>query len=327
MNSNASGNFNLFFLVAILLGHPVTDSRGDPLPEFVFRGVALHPDDLEFTPTDQLIHPAIVKTEDRIQNPLGRYYLYYAPHKHIAISMAYADSLEGPSTEFRDNPVLEGPSAPEVRWIPEEERFFLWGHRKNSQTELWTSKDGIHFEHDSVSLRASDIGTRNASYNRVYEYPLEKFGSRYVTLYTGFMEERGIRCIWLAHSTNGRTWTPIKTPLAEPIEGEADNLYGPALLRWKGRNFLTYQDGTTWRGGNLKYVALDQELSTVSDGSERLVLIDPPEGPPMENRLRGSEFYLDGDTRYLFTSGARSKRLIAWATAEVKPGDVTALDP
>ena len=61
------------------------------LPKFEFQGVALHPDDLKYKPTDQLIHPAIIKT-DHIKEPLGKYYMYYAPHKHIATSMAYADT-------------------------------------------------------------------------------------------------------------------------------------------------------------------------------------------------------------------------------------------
>ena len=161
-----------------------------PLPTFEFQGIALHPQDLRYSPNDDLIHPTIVKTEGRIKNALGKYYLYYAPHKHIATSMAYSDSLDGPWTEYKANPVVEGPSAPEVRWIEEHGKFFLWGHRKNSQTELWASDDGIHFAYDSVSIKASNIGTRNATYNRVYEYPLERFGNKYIMLYSGFIQER-----------------------------------------------------------------------------------------------------------------------------------------
>ena len=128
--------------------------------------------------------------------------------------MAYSDSLDGPWTEYKANPVVEGPSAPEVRWIDDHGRFFLWGHRKNSQTELWTSEDGIHFGYDSVSIKASNIGTRNATYNRVYEYPLEQFGSKYIMLYSGFIEERGIRCIWLAHSMDATVVRVVEIEVA-----------------------------------------------------------------------------------------------------------------
>ena len=94
-------------------------------------------------------------------------------------------------------------------------------------------------------------------------YPLERFGSKYIMLYSGFIEERGTRCIWLAYSKDAKNWTQAKTPLVEPIEGEMNDCYGPALLRLKGRNFITYEDHTSWRGGNLKYVEVDRELNSV----------------------------------------------------------------
>ena len=86
-------------LIALCLGaliSPSTACGEGPLPQFTFQGIALHPRDLSYAPTEQLIHPTIIKTKGRVKNPLGRYYLYYAPHKHVAISMAYADSMDGP---------------------------------------------------------------------------------------------------------------------------------------------------------------------------------------------------------------------------------------
>ena len=77
----------------------------------------------------------------------------------------------------------------------EHGKFFMWGHRKNSQTELWTSEDGICFEHHSVSVTAKNIGTRNATYSRVYEYPLAKYGSKYIMLYSGFIEGPKAHCL------------------------------------------------------------------------------------------------------------------------------------
>ena len=143
-----------FCILAMLMSHSPTTAQADgPLPTFTFQRVALHPKDLRYAPTDQLIHPTIIKTEGRIENPLAKYYMYYAPHKHIATSMAYADSLDGPWVEYQGNPVIKGPSAPDIRWIEEKSKFFMWGHRKNSQTELWTSEDGLHFEYHGVSVK------------------------------------------------------------------------------------------------------------------------------------------------------------------------------
>ncbi len=304
-------------VAALTLASAVLAGDEGPLPEFELQGVAVHPKDLEYTPTGDLIHPTIVKTEGRVKDALGKFYLYYAPHKHVAISMAYSNSMEGPWTEYPKNPVVQGPSAPDIRWIPEQGKYFMWGHRKNSQTELWTSEDGIRFEHHSVSVTASGIGTRNATYSRTYEYRLKKYGSKYVMVYSGFLEDRGIRCVWLAHSKDAVKWTQLKTPLVEPVEGENNDCYGPSLLQWEGKNFLVYQDHTTWRGGNLKYVELDENLNAVGAGGKRHVLIDPPAGPPLNDRLRGTEFYREGDTLYLFSSASRSPRLLVYATAKI----------
>jgi len=290
-----------------------------PLPEFHLKEVVLHPKDLKYAPTEDLIHPTIVKVEGKVEKPLGKYYLYYAPHKHIATSMAYSDSLEGPWKEYPSNPVVKVPSAPDIRWIPEKKKFYMWGHQKNSQTELWISEDGIHFEHHSVSIRASNIGTRNATYSRTYEYPLKKYGSRYIMVYSGFLEDREIRCVWLAYSKDAENWTQLKTPLVEPVEGEKNDCYGPSLFQWKGRNYLVYQDHTAWRGGNLKYVELDEELNPVGAGGKRHVLMDPDPGPPLNDRYRGSEFYIEGNRIYLYSSGSQKPRIIFYCTTDAVP--------
>ena len=302
------------FTILLLSGCP-TQGEPEPLPEFTFKGVALHPDDLSYAPTKQLIHPSIIKTEGRVKNPPGKYYLYYAPHKHVAISMAYSDSIEGPWKEYQNNPVIKGPSAPDIRWIKEKGKFYMWGHRKNSQTELWTSDDGLHFKHKGVSITAKNIGARNATYTRVYEYPLKRYGSKYIMLYSGFIEDRGIRCIWLAHSKDAEHWTQLKIPLVEPGEGEKQDIYGSSLLRWKNRIFIVYQDSTAWRGGNIKYVEVDSELNPMGKKGKRFVLMDPPPDPPLNDRYRGGEFYRENDTLYLYSSASSKPRIIVYATA------------
>jgi hypothetical protein len=301
--------------LAILLLSGYSTQGAGLLPEFTFKGVALHPEGLSYAPTEQLIHPSIIKMEGRVKNPLGRYYMYYAPHKHIAISMAYSDKIEGPWAEYQANPVIEGPSAPDIRWIKEKGKFYMWGHRKNSQTELWTSDDGLRFEYQGVSITAKNIGTRNATYTRVYEYPLERYGSKYIMLYSGFIEERGIRCVWLAHSTDAENWIQLKTPLVEPVAGENNDIYDPSLLQWENRNFIVYEDHTNWRGGNIKYVEVDSELNPLGNKGERFVLMDPPPNPPIKDRYRGGEFYLENETLYMYSSASYKPRIIVYATA------------
>ncbi|UCG60188.1 MAG: hypothetical protein JSU70_11815 [Phycisphaerales bacterium] len=319
MALNGRSRFMTSCLAILLLSSYSTQGAG-PLPEFALRGIALHPEGLSYAPTQQLIHPSIIKMEGRVKTPLGRYYMYYAPHKHIAISMAYSSSMEGPWTEYQGNPVIEGPSAPDIRWIKEKGKFYMWGHRKNAQTELWTSDDGLRFEYQGVSITAKNIGTRNATYTRVYEYPLKRYGSKYIMLYSGFIEERRIRCVWLAHSRDAENWIQLKTPLAEPVAGENNDIYGPSLLQWENRNFIVYQDHTSWRGGNIKYVEVDGELHPVGNKAERFILMDPPPNPPIKDRYRGGEFYLENETLYMYSSASYKPRIIIYATANTCQG-------
>ena len=40
--------------------------------------------------------PSLIRVPDWVQNPLGRYYLYFADHKGSYIRLAFADNIEGP---------------------------------------------------------------------------------------------------------------------------------------------------------------------------------------------------------------------------------------
>jgi hypothetical protein len=288
-----------------------------PLPEFTYQGVALHPKDLSWIPTGELEHPSLIKMGGRVKNPLGRYYLYYAPHKHVGIGVAYSDSIEGPWKEYQGNPVIEGPAAPDIRWIEEKGTFYMWGHRANKRTELWTSEDGLHFEYKGVSVDAKNIGAKDANYSRVYEYPLKQYGSKYIMLYSGKEGKDGIKCIWLAYSTDAEHWVQLKTPLVEPAPGENDAMYCAAFFPWENRNFIVYEDHTSWRGGNITYVEVDHELHPVGDKGERFVLMDPP--AELNDRYRSAEFYREGDTFYMYSGGGSNPRTYVYATASAVP--------
>jgi hypothetical protein len=302
---------------ALLLLTGFSAQGAGPLPEFTCQGVALHPKDLSWIPTGELEHPSLIKMEGRVKNPLGRYYLYYAPHKHVGIGVAYSDRIEGPWTEYQGNPVIEGPAAPDIRWIEEKGKFYMWGHRANRRTELWTSDDGLHFEYKGVSVDGADIGRQNANYTRVYEYPLEQYGSKYIMLYSGREEKGGSQCICLAYSKDAEHWTQLKTPLVAPVEGEDDTLYCASLFQWENRNFIVYQDNTAWRGGNIKYVEVDRELHPVGSNGERFTLMDPP--AELNDRYRSAEFYREGDNFYMYSGGGSNPRTYVYATASAVP--------
>jgi len=304
------------FRVAFLLFVNSTQAAG-PLPEFTYKGVALDPRKLSWAPTGELEHPSLIKMEGRVKNPLGRYYLYYAPHKHVGLGVAYSDNIEGPWKEYKSNPVLKGPAAPDIRWIQDKGKFYMWGHRSNSRSELWTSDDGLHFDYKGISITAANIGTKNASYTRVYEYPLKQYGSKYIMLYSGLLQQKGIRCVWLAHSKDAENWIQLETPLVEPAAEENDGMYCASFFQWGSRNFVVYEDHAAKRGGNVKYVEVGRELHPVGSKGERFVLLDPP--AELNDRYRSAEFYREGDTFYMISGGGSNPRMYVYATASAVP--------
>ena len=51
---------------------------------------------------DNIQGPSLLKVPDWVENPLGKYYLYFADHKGDRIKLAYADNLAGPWTIYVD---------------------------------------------------------------------------------------------------------------------------------------------------------------------------------------------------------------------------------
>ena len=142
-------------------------------------------------------------------------------------------------------------------------KLFFWGHLKNFQTELWTCQNGIKFSHACVSIKAANIGTRNATYSRIYKYPIKLYDSQYIMVYSDFDKAEGTRSVWLAHSKNARNWTQPKTPLVGAVMRGANDLYGPSPLLWKERN---YQPPTV--AGNFLYALREDGLILFADISK-----------------------------------------------------------
>jgi hypothetical protein len=75
--------------------------------------------------------PSLIRVPDWVENPLGRYYLYFAHHQGKFIRMAYADDVFGPYTIY----------TPGV--LPIEETFF----------ERHIASPDIHIDNDNHTIR------------------------------------------------------------------------------------------------------------------------------------------------------------------------------
>lgn len=124
--------------------------------------------------------PSIIKVPDWIEDPLGRYYMYFAHHQGSYLRLAYADDLRGPWTVHTPGTLhieetrFDGHIAsPDVHVDHESERIRLYFHgccgpfehpadEFAQVTDVAISTDGMDFE-----VRGETLGN---SYFRVLEH-------------------------------------------------------------------------------------------------------------------------------------------------------------
>lgn len=118
--------------------------------------------------------PSLIRVPDWVENPLGKYYLYFADHRGTYIRMAYADELSGPwlvyspgTLQLEDShfpatcpPCSQSPgregsplyahiASPDVHVRHDLQQIIMYVHGRDvgrQLTRLATSSDGIHFE-------------------------------------------------------------------------------------------------------------------------------------------------------------------------------------
>jgi hypothetical protein len=295
------------------------------LPTFRHRAVVLDYADLTYNPCDDVIVPSVVGT-DRLRNPLGRYYMYYAPHDAPGgICLAYADAPEGPWKEYPANPLIarEWPphhtvshvSGPHAIWIDEEQKLFVYYHGENDVTRMASTTDGIRFRYEGVAVTTKmfdDIS--EASYARVFQYVLPGRDNRYVMLLMG--NNRGTRRIYLAWSKDGRSWESRRTSLLDPPVG-TNQIAQAWYFPWRDRHYLIYHGHLTdsFQTANLYVSEVDASLERPVD---RGLFYDHTSGPP-GNVAQMSPCFLPANGQiYLYTNvGSRLHQKIAVAVADV----------
>jgi hypothetical protein len=101
--------------------------------------------------------PSLIRAPAWVENPLGRYYLYFAHHHGKYIRLAYAEALEGPWTTYaagtlklEDAFCINHLASPDVH-VDEEKRVIrMYYHGPVSEggqrTRVAISKDGMQFK-------------------------------------------------------------------------------------------------------------------------------------------------------------------------------------
>jgi hypothetical protein len=316
-------------LLAPLVALGAADQAGTNLPVFRYHGVVLEAANLKYRPHDDVIYPSVVRVAGRIANPLGKFYLYYAPHDVPGgICLAYADKPEGPWHEYTNNPIIARDwsphykvshvSGPDAIWSQEEGKLLLYFHGENPVTRVASSDNGVHFDYDGEAVTTRMFpNISEASYGRVFRHSLPGKDNRFVMLLMG--NDRGTRRIYLAWSQDGRKWDTRPTPLMNPPPG-TDQVAGAVLLPWAGKLLLIAHANNSKakfnEGFDLYAAETDAALEQIKPLGKFFdrTLVSPSNPGVM------SPCFLEDDGRLwmFFNIGPRLRNKIALAVTEMK---------
>ncbi|MFI1395978.1 hypothetical protein [Streptomyces sp. NPDC020681] len=293
-------------------------------PDYRYLKTLLTPAQLRYNPTGEIIFPCIRGASGRVPAPLGRYYLYYAPHDAPGgICLAYSNALEGPYTEYPANPIVSNDwqphyrvshvSSPHVLWNEDAKEMWLYFHGENTTTRLARSKDGIHFTYDKVVLSTSMMpsGTTETSYARVFRHDLPSRGARYVMLFmlNNTTNHRDIHWGW---SPDGRGWTFDQRPLVRHWDVGAVNIGGPHLLTRNGSAYVVYNKDKG-SGGDLMITEVGNDFSRRNHLG---VFHNSLNGAPDNGRVAAPSFGTQNGVQYMvYEAGERLQGVIALARA------------
>jgi len=101
--------------------------------------------------------PSLIRVPAWLENPLGRYYLYFGHHKGTCIRLAYADTLKGPWTVYEPGTLcleqtgcMDHIASPDVHVDQTNKRLVMYFHgpvrdMATQQTRVAISSDGLRF--------------------------------------------------------------------------------------------------------------------------------------------------------------------------------------
>ncbi|WP_329346896.1 hypothetical protein [Streptomyces microflavus] len=291
-------------------------------PDYRHVRTLLKPGQLSYNPTGEIIFPCIRGVYDKLSNPLGRYYLYYAPHDAPGgICLAHGNSLEGPFTEYRANPIVSNDwsphykvshvSSPHVLWNADARELWLYFHGENNTTRLARSEDGITFTYDKTVLTTAMLptGSREASYARVFRHDLPSRGAKYVMLFM-WNQANDHRDIGWGWSADGRNWTFSQQPLIDHAAVGAVNVSGPHLLTRNGSAYVVYHTDKG-SGGDIRITEVGMDFSR---RNQLGVFYNSGSAAPESGRAAAPSFGTDGGVPYMiYEAGERLSGAIAVA--------------
>ena len=317
---------------------------GYDLPRFRSTGEIVDPldDTLPWNPTHEFIFPSVFHAAEYFAEPLGEWYIYYAPHDAPGgINLMYADDLDGPWTQYEGSPLISNDwapnysvshvSSPDAVWNPVDDRMYLFFHGENTVTRYATSTDGIHFDYGAAVVTAEDVeaaqpgrDVTETSYARVFPHPDPDAGYAWGMFFmTNYADDH--RRINLAVSKDLTTWQVADAPIVEPGDAEGGNVSAADLFSYHGQNYIVYHGST----GSILARPIADDLRTTG-AAQPLFIPDP--APPANGRAASAQFAEeDGVLHMFYEYGDRSHTTIGHAiedpTAPLDPVNTHPEDP
>lgn len=259
--------------------------------------------------------PSLIRVPDWVEQPLGRYYLYFAHHKGRSIRLAVADQLAGPwrihepgVLGLEVTPFEHHIASPDVHVDVERRRIVMYYHghppRKGGPEALprrWEQATTVAVSRDALAFESGDELLAE-SYLRVFEYGgmwygLAKRGMlfRSPDPLTGWESLRGIML-----DISGRHWAVHR-------EGDVLHVFysrwGDAPERILQARVTLGDDPSQWRLTDRTELLRPERTWEGADLPVQISLVGAVHKPVHE--LRDPAFFRDDDGRcYLVYSGA-----------------------
>lgn len=180
----------------------------------------------------------VERVDHHVDNPLGRYYLYFTAHAHVGCGLAYADNLNGPWT-FLDTLLWMDGAAVDVHWLDESKQFAAYYHPSNSHSDMRFSTDGIHWSENQLIATGADVyGGGSFFYTKVFEHTCPTLDNKYIMLWRAqspkdYENGRWRDATCMMYSNDGIEWTLFP----DPIHYDYFPL-GSNFLQWGENRFL-----------------------------------------------------------------------------------------
>ena len=132
--------------------------------------------------------PSLIRVPEWVENPLGRYYLYFAHHQGTYIRLAYADRLAGPWATYEPGTLrLEGTpckhhiASPDVHVDGENQRLLMYYHGP-ADTEKATVHPALTEQYPILGGQRSFVATSTDGLH--FTSGTEVLGSSYFRVFT-----------------------------------------------------------------------------------------------------------------------------------------------